>query len=287
MWNPGCCSQRARTVVDEALELALLGRRVERPARLVASVPVREAEEVLQAAVAGEAVALEVEEEVAGRRLGERREALVRRHRLDQLVEAPTLPPRLVLHARLLPDPAQGRGAHAVDRGGDGKGEPAEGGHRRDVARDQPLPLGGRDAGHQREVVIGASPGRAVTVPVAEPAMLDRFRIGLRRGVRVRLEAAADGAVVGGVLDHPEAGVDAAVAPAEREVRPLGLAALHRGEQIGVEEELQERRAAGHGRQLRVDHLVRPGAQGARSLDPDQEVGVAAQRPSPLSRRPW
>ena len=97
--------------VDEALELALLGLRVERPARLVASVPVREPEEVLQAALAGEGVALEVEEEVAARRLGERRETLVPLHWRDELVESGAAPSRRVLHARLLPDAAQGRGA--------------------------------------------------------------------------------------------------------------------------------------------------------------------------------
>ena len=66
--------------VDEALELALLALRVERPVGLVAPLPVRDAEQVLQAAVTREGVALEVEEEVAGRRLGERRETLVRLH---------------------------------------------------------------------------------------------------------------------------------------------------------------------------------------------------------------
>ena len=94
-------------VVDEALERALLARRVECPRRVVVAVAVRDAEQVLEPAVRCEGVPFEVEEHVAVRRLWQRREPLVGLDRRDEFVDAAALVPRLVLHPRLLADADQ------------------------------------------------------------------------------------------------------------------------------------------------------------------------------------
>ena len=106
--------------------------------------------------------------------------------------------------------------------------------------------------------------------------MLDRFGIGLGRRIGVRLESPAQGAVVRRVLHHPEARVVAPVAAAEGQVHPLRRGSLRQGQQVGVQQELQHRRALRAAGQLGVEHLVRPRAERARRGDPEQEVGIAA-----------
>ena len=104
-------------VVDEALERVLLARRVERPRRVVVAVVVRDAEQVLDPAVCCEGVPFEVDEHVAVRRLGQRREPLLRLDGRDELVDAAALAPRLVLHPRLLADAGQRGLADSVESG--------------------------------------------------------------------------------------------------------------------------------------------------------------------------
>ena len=265
--------------VDEVLERAPLGRRVERPARLVAAVAVHGAEEVLQAAVPREGVALDVEEDVAGRGRRQCGQPPVRLDRRDQLVDAAPLPARLNLDPRLVADAGERGGADAVDRRLHRQAQGAEIRHRGHSPLDEPAPLAAGDAGDQRQMVVRPPPVRADSAPVAEPAVLDRLRVGPRRRVRMRLEAPPDGAVVRRVLGHPEARVDPPLAPAQRQVHPLRLGPLHALQQVRVQQELQQRRTLGRPRELRIDHLVRPVAQPARPLHPNQEVGVPAPAP--------
>ena len=227
-----------RYPIDEAFEHALLGLLVERPVRVVPAVPVRDAEQVLETAVRREGVPFEVEEDVAVRRFRQRRESLVRLDRRDELVDAPAFPPRLILHPRLLADPGQRTVADAVDPRDHRQAERGQIRHRRDSPRDQSAPLTAGDAGDERQVVVGATLLRAGLLPVADRAVLDRFRVGLRRRARVRLETAPDGAVVRRVLHHPEARLDPAVTPAECEVHPLRFDPLHPLQQVRVQQKL-------------------------------------------------
>src|SRR5204863_2316499 len=61
--------------VDEVLEDRLLGLPIERPECSVLAIVQRVAEEVLEAAVCDERIALDVEEDVTGRWFGKQREA--------------------------------------------------------------------------------------------------------------------------------------------------------------------------------------------------------------------
>ena len=186
--------------VDEDLERAPLGLRVERPVRLVAAAAVHGAEEVLEAAVRGERIPLDVEEDVAARGRRECGEPLVRLDRREQLADAAALPARLILDPRLLADAGQRGVADTVDRRHHGQAQGAETGHRRHVPLDEPAPLTAGDAGDERQMVVGPAPIRTGSAPVADRTVLDGLRVGLRRRVRMRLETPPDGAVVRRVL---------------------------------------------------------------------------------------
>ena len=272
--------------VDEALERALLVRRVERPAGVVPAGPVRHPEQVLQTAVPREGVAFDVEEYVAGRRRRQRREPLAPLDRRDELADAPALAPRPILHARLLADAGQRGGADPVQPGDQRQVERAQIGHRRDAARHEPAPLAAGDAGDQRQMIVGPAPFRARLLPRAERAMLDRFRIRLRRRVGVGLETPAHRAVVRRVLHDPEALEARAVAPAEDKAHPPGFASLGSRQQVRVQEKLQQRLALCAAGQLRVEHLVRPAAQRAAPVHAEQEVGIAAPAPGVVLQTP-
>ena len=226
MWKPGCCAPARHDPVDEAFERVLLTLLVERPARVVLAVPVHDAEQVLETAVRRERVPFEVEEEIAVRRFRQRRESLVRLDRRDRLVGGPAFPPSLDLHPRLLADPGQRAGAHAIQPRNDRQGERGQIRHRRHAPLDESPPLTARDAGDERQVIVGVAPFRARLLPVADVAVTDRFRVGFRRIGGMSLEPPADGAVVRRVLHDPETRPVPAVCPSEREVHPLRLGSL-------------------------------------------------------------
>ena len=99
--------------VDEPLEGGLLLLAARRPQRLERVVAVAEAPEVLEAALGiPERVALEVEEEVAGRRVGEERESGCRLRR-EELPAVLVAEPRLELERGLVVEPLEGRLGHA------------------------------------------------------------------------------------------------------------------------------------------------------------------------------
>ena len=250
--EPGMLLPPRHDAVDEALERRFLARRVEGPVGVVRAVPGRGAEQVLQAAVRRERVSFEVEEDIARRRPGQRRESLARLDRRDELVDAVAFAPRLVLHPRLLADPRQRAGADAVQPGDGGQLQRAERRHGRHSPLGEPSPLAAGDAGYQRQVIVGAAPLRAALLPLAEAAVLDRLGIGLGRRLGVRLEPPADGAVVGRVLHHPKARVVPLVAAAEGQVHPFRRGFLRQGQQVRVQEELQQRRALRAAGQLGV-----------------------------------
>ena len=75
-------------------------------------------------------------------------------------------------------------------------------------------------------------------LPLADAAVLDRLRVGIRRGGGVRLEPVPDGAVVRRVLRHPEARRVLAAVPAERQMHHLGFNGLRLRQQVRVQKKL-------------------------------------------------
>ena len=126
-------------------------------------------------------------------------------------------------------------------------------GERRDPGRGEPLDLAPVDAGDAAQVVDVFPPLVAERLEVADAAVVDRIRLGLRRVGDEALEPRAHVPVVGGEV----AGVEAGLLPrAEQDVDLLRLAPLDPRELLVVEEELEDvggLRAAG---ELRVERLV-------------------------------
>ena len=120
------------------------------------------------------------------------------------------------------PAPARGWGPARPSpippsRGEDRAGAARQRRHRRHRPFGQPGSLAPGDAGDQREGGRrhGSCSAQACC-PLADAAVLDRLRVGVRRGGGVSLEPLPNSAVVRRVLRHPEAGPVLAVAPAER-----------------------------------------------------------------------
>ncbi len=96
--------ERGDDAIDDVLERALLLCRVRRPERRVAAARVADAEQVLAAAVERQAVAFEIEKEIAACRLRQAQEAVLGVERQDLVLTAlqaacPELDRGLVAHA--------------------------------------------------------------------------------------------------------------------------------------------------------------------------------------------
>ena len=251
--------------VDEALERDPLRLVVVRVERLEVAVDVEDPPEVLEpAARVPERVALEVEEEVAGRGVGQEREARLRL-RLQEPVIVHAGLARVQLELGLL---AVLRPAVRVDPGRHGLGGRApELRERRDPGGGELLDLRPVDPGDAREVVDLVPARVADGLEVADRAVVDRVRLGRRRVGDEALEPRADAPVVGGELDRAEGLL---LARAEQDVNVLRLAPLDERELLVVEEELEDVGGLRGARELGVERLV--GA--VRLLH--QEVGDAA-----------
>ncbi len=266
-------------VVDERFECAaLLGVRV-RPVRVIRRRAVRvrrhPAEEVFAAVLARERIALEVEEHVFRRRLGQSRETEPVLYR-QQLVHRPRLIPARELDRGLV-DGALERGLGAsphVER--TVLAERAEPLKRRHSALFDDATLHPRDPRDEGQVIVAAPPGVARRPPDARLALVDGLGVVSRADVLVR---ARDGRLELR-LDPPEVrrigveaiGLDRVLGVRRDDVKGRGCATLRVLEQRRVERELEDRRAARLHRELRVDGLVRPVSQGARSGDLEQDV---------------
>ena len=122
--------------------------------------------------------------------------------------------------------------------------------------------------------------------------MLDRLRVRARRWVRGRLEAAVRGhaglergldrAVVGHVVGDA-AVLDGSGAPTEGDVHQLRLGPLDPGQLLDVGADLEQRRRLDVARQLGVDDLVAPLAEGAGAINAQEEVGQP--EPPPVEER--
>ena len=195
-------------------------------------------------------MALEVEPDVAGARLGHEREAALI---LDRQVLDPVLlvPPVMELELGLEPEPGQRLRTQLRDaRVGRQVAELLE---RRDPGRGELLDLRPGDAGDERQVVVLVPPLLAEREEVAQPAVLDRVRVGLLAVLDSVEEAAAEAPVEGEVVVGQEA---LELAGAGDDVHVLGHAALDTSDLLGVEAELEDVRGPRVARELRVERLV-------------------------------
>ena len=254
-------------LVDERLEGRALPVVVGRPPHGELVVRVGLAPEVLEAArVVPERVALEVEEEIARRRIGQQREPGGGLEREELVLVASALArdqlqPSLAteLRERLVGHPGwAGLVVRARERG-----------ERGDVRLPEPLDLPPLDPGDPAEVVDRVPVRVAPWPELADPAPVDRERLGRRRIGDEALEPPLDAPLVGGELLRPER--LHRLVP-EQHVDPLRSDALQYSEPLAVEAELQDVRGLRVPRELRVESLVGPRADLRRRLHPDQEV---------------
>ncbi len=287
-----------------------------RPARVILDQRrVEHAEQVVDAVVERERIALEVEEEVVSRRLGQDEKAAIRDEcpcaglgilgpvGLEELPEGLAAVLALDLDPGLLADARERDIAAAVELRPQRELEPGKASTGPDRARRrvrgallEPAPLSAADSRHEAQVIVGTAPVPADRPPAADVAVLDgirvrvRGRVGrwadalvVRGGDEVRLHAAVVGHVVVDAEDH-----GLASAPAERDVEPLGLPPLHPRQLVDVRADLEDGAGLDVAGELGVGDFVVPGAERAVRLpgcvvDPQEEVGVAA--PCPVEER--
>ena len=237
--------------VDELLERLPLGVVVVRVERREDAVDVEDPPEVLErAARVPERVALEVEEEVAGRRVGQEREARLGLRLLqavDVLAGLARVQLELGLLAVLRPGVRVDPGRHWFG------GRTAELGKRRDPRVGELLDLGPVDAGDAGEVVDAIPVLVAERPEVADVAVPNGVGLGRRRVGDELLEPRTDAPVVGGELARVERRL---LAVAEKYVDlPVGRP-LDPRELLAVEEELEDVGGLGGARELGVERLV-------------------------------
>ncbi len=267
--------QAADHEIDEALEsgpfLVAGNRPVRNGCERAAGLGVGVAEQKLDAALADERVALEVEEHVAGRRLRKAREAEARLHR-QQLEQRFSRRAPFKLDPGLLAD-------SRIGKRGAARGLPCGRQRHRGERRDrvdalalQLLDLNLGRAGDEREMIVRSPPPIAALPPAADVAIF--ARIGIGRGVSAddgSRQAVADAAIISAVVVHPKS-LRRVARMRRDDVGIFGAHAVRGGEKLGVEAELQDGTALGFAGELRVDDLVGPRPQSGRRLDAPQHV---------------
>ena len=136
-------------------------------------------------------------------------------------------------------------------------------------------------------MIVISTPFRAFGRPAADVAVLDglgvcrRRRVGRRCLVGQRRQETVAGAPVVGHVVVDAQPLDRAGAAAEGDVEPLGTDALDAFELVHVRADLEDRARLDVARELGVRHLVVVRAPARRAfgrIDPEEEVGVAAER---------
>ncbi len=247
-------------------------------------------EQVVHAIVEGERIAFDIEEEVAGARLGQAREPAVRfdrpvsKSRRQQLVEDLARVRAPNLEGGLVPGLLERRRTHAVEWLGERQlqgRESAAAGHSPAL---EGLAQSSGSVGHDREIVVRAAPGGTQDAPAADAAVLDglRVRVAWRVcGARVAavggyagLERGLDRPVVGHVVRDPMP-LHLAGATPQRHVHPLRLDALKGRELLHVRTDLEECRSLDVAGELGVHDLVAPATELAGPIHSQQEVRQA------------
>ena len=277
---------------------AELTRLVARPEGMERAIGLEDAEQVVEAVVEGEWITLEVEEQVARRRFGQRGEAAFGIDRPgrppdgkarigDRRVRRPSSWIRACSRTRFrAPSPTPS------SRGAIGSGRSPRASRVGDVATRECLALPAADAGDQAQVVVVAAALDALGRPAADVAVLDRLRIGRGRRIRGRRlvghgreEPVARTPVVRHVVVDPEP-FHSPGAATEGDVQPVRLDALDPRELVDVRADLEDRACLDVAGELGVGDLVvvrAPDRWPFRVVDAQQEVGVTA--PGPVEER--
>jgi hypothetical protein len=151
---------------------------------------------------------------------------------------------------------------------------------------DQRPPLLSADPGDKGEVVdVAPFPGAGI-VPGADITV--RYRVNRQRhfrgsGRNPLKEALANRPEIGGVVIDPKLGAEG-LRPTQRQMHVFGGNPLNGLQQVGVEEDLEQRAAFGLPSQLGVDNLVRPVPKVTRAGNLSQEIGIA--QPIPVKQHP-
>ena len=157
-------------------------------------------------------------------------------------------------------------------------GRAPERSERRDAGDGELVDLGAPDARDAREVVDRVPVRLAERAEVADRAVRDGPRLGVRRVRDELLEPAANAAVVSAELLRPERH---ALAGPEHDVHELRRVPLDASDLLGVEAELKDVSRLRVPRELRVDDLV-----AAVGLE-FEEVGASASSPPGRRNTGW
>lgn len=213
-------------------------------------------------------ISLDVVEEVTFVGLGKEVETASFHLRPEHEVGFASSPPSN-LETRLRPEAAPSLRGHPRNAGfGLGKIR-----HRVDTGGTQLVALHARDVRHQSET-IGLLPHfLAVRFPSAQCTCGHRFGIGGWPVIEELLQFHARPPCIGGHLVEP----DRESGPVtEFEMRVFGGSALHVGEHVAVEAQLQHVLGIRSALELGIDYLVGPVSQGRWDVDLFQEIRIAS-----------
>ena len=206
------------------------------------------AEEVLEATTLHEGVALDVEEQVAGRRFGQATQPDTRLVGAQQLERRrlPGLPAGRHLQPGLVSKPGHRRPADPRDVV---VGERGQFGHGGDAAVEQPPGLLRSQSGHEGEVVVLLPATVAGGTPGADGAVRHRPRVGVDPGRHRRLEAGLRRPVVGGDISQTNRHL---LPTAQHDMEVLRGDALDTLQLLGVLAQLQDGRGPDVSSEFRV-----------------------------------
>ena len=264
--------------VNECFERLLLLRRVERPPRPVLPRAVAapgNAQQIFQARRAGIPVAFDIEIQIAGRRLGQATEAVLRQQFQQFEYRRVRVAPRH-LHPRLFANALVRLDCTATGPKRQRLRQLRKRTHGVHVVLGEFAPLARENAGHQRQVIVAAPHALALHLPTAQVAQRDRLGVGRHRhrdgAGQPCLHAAEIRQVVAGAVPlrrHALRGDDADA---------LRQHALQLLQKLRIQTQLQNRRALSLAGELGVHHFVGPVAQRAGRVRLQQHVRAAAPR---------
>ena len=142
-----------------------------------------------------------------------------------------------------------------------------------------------RDARDETEVIVVPAAAVADFPPTTDVAMLFRIGVGIFQPTvgHGKPQALFDLPVIGSVVGE-SVSLRLEPRPGHDDVHVLRHSALHLGQQIGVQAELDNRSRLCLAREFGLDRLVRPTPEGAWGVDTAQDVD--SPRPALVGKRP-